>query len=458
MKLIYNVEDKPKFGQVLIFGLQQLLAIIAATIVVPMLVNNYGAVNLNMDMSAALFGAGIGTLVYILFTRRKSPVFLGSSFAFLSAMYSATVFGFFGIIIGAFLAGLVYVVIAVLIKFVGTKWLSKLLPPVVIGPTVTLIGLSLAGSAITDFTKASATGEAYSLIAIVCALVTVAVTVLISTKAKGMPKLIPFILGILAGYIVATIFTVIGNATGQDALKIIDFTAFTNNFSTVTVESFIHVPKFAFVEAINEITSGNFSFSWANLASIALLYMPVALVVFAEHVADHKNLGSIIGRDLLGEKPGLARTLLGDGVGSMAGALFGCCPNTTYGESIGCVAVTGNASVVTIICTACFAVLLSFFSPFVAFVNTIPSCVFGGICVVLYGYIAVSGLKMIKKVDLEQSRNLFVVSVILITGIGGLVLNFGSVQITGIATALILGILTNVLLKRKGETDEDSSL
>ncbi len=447
MKLIYDVKDKPKFGQLIIFAFQQMLAIMAATLVVPVIVNGSGAVNLEMDPAAALFGAGVGTIVYILFTKANSPVFLGSSFAFLSAMCAATAFGYLGIILGAVFAGLVYVAIALVIKFAGTKWVSKLMPPVIIGPTVALIGLSLAGNAISDLTKSSATGETYNLIAILCGLVTLAVTMLCSTYGKKMARLIPFIIGILAGYAVATVFTLIGNATGIEMLKIIDFSPITAIFSDFSIDTIFHFPKFAFLEAAKEVSG----FDWANLGSLAILYVPVAFVVFAEHIADHKNLSSIIGRDLVEGKPGLSRTLLGDGVGSMAGAFFGSCPNTTYGESIGCVAITRNASVYTIITAAIGSILLAFFSPFVAFVNSIPSCVMGGICVALYGFIAVSGLKMFKKVDLDKNKNLFVVSTILVTGIGGLSLNFGKLTITSIATALILGILVNAMLSKKAE-------
>ena len=448
MKLIYNVEDKPKFNQLIVFAFQQLLAIITATIVVPILVNAYGAVNLEMDPAAALLGAGVGTFVYQFFTKGKSPVFLGSSFTFLPSMYAATVFGYFGIILGAFFAGLVYVVIALIIKAVGSGWLNKLMPTVVIGPTVALIGLCLAGNAVADLTKSSASGEAYSLAAIVCGLFTFGVTIWVSAKGKGFAKLIPFIIGILSGYALASVFTLIGSIAGIDALKIVDYTALVNNFSTINLGTFFHMPKFAFVEAFKEITGGNFATTLADFGTLTLLYAPVALVVFAEHVADHKNISSIIERDLLAD-PGLDKTLLGDGVGSIAGAFFGCCPNITYGESVGCVAITRNASVVTIRTAALLAILLAFFSPFVAFVNTIPSCVLGGICVALYGFIAVSGLKMIQTVDLNKEHNLFVVSSILVLGIGGFVLDFGALQVTSIAASLIVGIIVNQLLKEK---------
>lgn len=437
MNLIYGIKDKPKFAQLIVFALQQMLAIMAATLVVPVLVNANGVQNLEMDIAAALLGAGMGTGVYIAFTKAKSPVFLGSSFAFLSAMYSATAFGYFGIIVGAILAGLVYVVIAIAIKAFGTRWIDKLMPPIIIGPTVAIIGLSLAGSAISDLTNV--TSGSYSLIHILCGLVTLLVVVVCSTFGKKMAKLIPFIIGILSGYAFAAILTIIGNATNCDALKVLDVSALTAlDFSSI--DGWIHVPQFAFLKAAQE------TFDWANLGAIAVLYMPVAFVVFAEHIADHKNLSSIIGQDLVSGEPGLARTLLGDGVGSMVGAFFGSCPNTTYGESIGCVAITRNASVITIATAALGCVVLSFFAPFVAFVNSIPGCVMGGVCITLYGFIAVSGLRMFKHIDLDKNRNLFVVATILITGIGGLTLKFGQITITNIATALILGILVNTVL------------
>ena len=443
MKMIYNVKDKPKFGQLIVFAFQQLLAIMAATIAVPMIVGN------GMSTSAALFGAGIGTLVYVLFTKKKSPVFLGSSFAFLGSMATAFAgavtagLGYLGLIFGAIFAGLVYVVIAIIVKVAGVKWISKIMPAVVIGPIVAIIGLSLAGNAIGDLQKSNLEGGS-SYVAIICGLITLAVVMLCSVYGKKMARLIPFIIGILAGYIAATIFYFIGKATGNAALMVIDYSALTNNFSTISLSSFIAVPDFSFLKAFGAFAD----LTPAYIGTIAVAYIPVAFVVFAEHIADHKNLSSIIEHDLL-EDPGLSRTLLGDGIGSMAGAFFGGCPNTTYGESIGCVAITKNASVNTIIVTACEAILISFIAPFVAFLSTIPSCVMGGVCIALYGFIAVSGLKMLQKVDLDDNRNLFTASVILITGVGGLVLTFGQITLTTVACALILGILTNVMLGRK---------
>ena len=459
-KLVYGIHDKPKFGSMLVFAFQQVLAILAATILVPAIIGN------GMSQSAALFGAGVGTLVYQLFTKFRSPVFLGSSFAFIGSMLAAfggaasASAGYAGLIVGAVFAGLVYVVIAIIVKFAGVAWINKLMPTVVIGPTVALIGLSLAVNAVNDLTvgkvmvekveqviqdgaivdQTSMVSGCSPYVALICGLVTLFSIFAFSVYGKKMAKLIPFILGILVGYIVASVFTVIGIATDNVLLQVINFAA----FKEMTIFA---VPEFTFLEAFKGIKEINGTF----IATVAVAYVPVAFVVFAEHIADHKNLSSIIGSDLL-ENPGLHRTLLGDGVGSMAGAFFGGCPNTTYGESVGCVAITRNASVVTITTTAIMCMVISFFGPFVTFLSSIPNCVMGGVCIALYGFIAVSGLKMIQQVDLGDNRNLFVVASILIPGIGGLSVSFGKVTITTIACALILGIVTNILLNKLGKS------
>ncbi len=443
MKLIYNVKDKPKFGQIIVFAFQQLLAILAATIAVPSIIGN------GMSQSAALFGAGVGTIIYLLFTKFRSPVFLGSSFAFIGSMFAAfggaasEAIGHAGLIIGALFAGLVYVIIAIVVKLAGVQWINKLMPAVVIGPTVAIIGLSLAGNAVGDVLKfATNEGGTYVMnphgwVGFICALVTLFTVVICSVYGKKMLKLIPFIIGILAGYAVAAIFTVIGIKTGNANLMVIDFSLF-NNMQWY--------PDFTFMKGLDGFKAIDAKY----IATLAVAYVPVAFVVFAEHIADHKNLSTIIEKDLTVD-PGLHRTLLGDGVGSVVGAVFGGCPNTTYGESVGCVAITKNASVITILATAIFAIAASFFAPFVTFLATIPSCVMGGVCITLYGFIAVSGLKMIQNVDLEENSNLFVVSVILITGIGGMAIKIGQVTITSIACALIMGIITNILLSKKSE-------
>ena len=471
--LIYDIHDKPKFGNMLIFALQQLLAILAATIAVPTIIG------VPTQIPAAIFGAGVGTLVYQLFTRFKSPVFLGSSFAFLSSLSVALMYGYCGIVLGSVVAGLVYVVIAIIIHFVGTSWVAKLMPPVIIGPTVTLIGLSLAGAAMGDIVKANSSDlfGSYNLVGLLCGLVTFFTVVLCSTQKRyTMPRLIPFILGIGAGYIVASIFTAIGLAADVDYLKIINWSPIVNNFvdeagDFTGIAAFFNFPDFALVEAIKELISGDISWeilaatkgkatliTLGGVAEVIIAFLPVALVVFAEHIADHKNLSTIIEKDLI-EDPGLDKTLLGDGVGSIAGTMFGICPNTTYGESVGCVAITRNASIATITTTAFMCILLSFISPIMALLQTIPSCVMGGVCLTLYGFIAVSGLKMFKELDLNESKNLFVVSAILISGIGGLTIQIPyalaesgavakTIQVTAIATALIIGIVTNFVLTK----------
>ena len=366
-------------------------------------------------------------------------------FAAFGGAASAAV-GYAGLLMGAAFAGLVYVIIAILVKAFGVKWVNKLMPAVVIGPTVAIIGLSLAGNAIGDaLSGASLVDSTYVMglkgwVSLICALVTLFTVIFFSVKGKKMFKLIPFILGIVAGYIVALIFTLIGNSTGNADLQILNFAAF---------ENMKWIPDFSFLKAFE----GFKDVKGEYIATIAVAYIPVAFVVFAEHIADHKNLSSIIGQDLL-EEPGLHRTLLGDGIGSIAGAFFGGCPNTTYGESIGCVAITGNASVITILATAILAIAASFFGPFVTFLSTIPSCVMGGVCITLYGFIAVSGLKMLQPVDLNDNRNLFTASVILIAGIGGMQLGIGSVTLTKIACALILGIIVNLVFNRSKKEDK----
>lgn len=461
MKLIYGVKDKPKFGQLIIFSLQQLLAIMTATLVVPVIIGN------GMSSAAALFGAGVGTIVYLLFTLFRSPVFLGSSFAFIGSMSAAFAggvsmsLGYLGLIIGAVFAGLVYVVIAIVVKLVGVKWINKLMPPVVIGPTVAVIGLSLASNATGDavsggLKNAAGASVCSPLIALICAIVTLLTVIICSTYGKKMAKLIPFVIGIGAGYLCATVFTVIGNLADVDALKVINFGVFSSLLDNgkVALSTFFAVPDFTFLTALG----GFKELSPAYIGTLAVAYIPVAFVVFAEHIADHENISTIIETNLL-ENPGLHRTLLGDGVGSMVGAIFGGCPNTTYGESIGCVAITRNASVYSILGAAIGAIIISFLTPFVAFVNSIPSCVMGGVCMALYGFIAVSGLKMLSGIDLGENRNLFVVSTILVAGIGGLSVSFGKITLTAVATALILGIIVNAILSNKkeksGSTAED---
>lgn len=468
MEMVYKVNDRPPLGKAFVYALQQMLAILAATILVPAIINSSDLllelkIQPQMSQAAALFGAGVGTLVYQLFTKFKSPVFLGSSFAFIGSMLAAfagattVALGYVGLLIGAILAGLVYVVLALIVKFCGTNWIKKLMPPVVIGPTVAIIGLSLAGNAIGSVMSVSIPdgGSAYplnmsSFIGITCGLVALFATIITSVYGGKNLKLIPFIIGIGAGYLVATLFTVFGYHIGHnDTFMVINFAAF---------KEMQWLPDFAFIKAFGGFKDLNGTY----LGTIAVAYIPVAFVVFAEHLADHKNISSIIGSDLL-EDPGLDKTLLGDGIGSMAGAFFGGCPNTTYGESVGCVAITKNASVFTITLTAIICIVSAFIAPFVTLLGSIPACVINGICIALYGFIAVSGLKMVQKVDLEDSANLFTVSAILIAGIGGFALTYKGITLTEVACALILGIIVNYVChlgkgkKKATETVEEAN-
>ena len=451
MKLIYKVEDKPQFHQLVIFAFQQLLAIMAATIAVPLIIKN------GMNTAAALFGAGVGTLVYVAFTRKKSPVFLGSSFAFIGSMSAAFAgassmeVGYVGLILGAVFAGLVYVLIALFIERIGVDWVNHIMPPVVIGPTVAIIGLSLAANAVGDLQTSSLTGERTQF-AVLVGIVALLGVMLASTYGKSHAKMIPFIIGILAGYIVAAILTFIGVQTGYKPMQILNYQPIVDLFANgISFSTFFKIPDFTFLTALDGLKDVDLGY----IGTVAVAYIPVSFVVFAEHIADHKNISSIIEKDLLTD-PGLDRTLLGDGVGSIVGAFFGGCPNTTYGESVACVAITKNASVLTIIGAAIECILISFFTPFVTFISTIPACVMGGVCMALYGFIAVSGLKMVQKIDLDHNKNLFVISSILISGIGGLSLSFGKITITSVACALILGIIVNKLLSKEPENTEEN--
>ena len=450
MQLTYGIKDRPKFGKNLVFAFQQMIAIMAATLLVPILVSSVG---LKCDPAAALFGAGAGSIVYLLFTRFKSPVFLGSSFTFLGALQAAATqnYGYWGLIIGVTFAGLVYVIIALVIKFVGAGWIKKLLPHVIIGPVLAIIGLSLSGTA--GSWMMTNGGANYSLWYILVGLVTFIAIVIASVKGKGMVKLIPFIVGIGAGLVFAIIITLFGYVNDSAFcmnMRIVDFTPIKDCFSPIRFQSFFDYPKFTFLEAIR--TNGQYTLDGAAVGNLAVLFVPIAVVELAQHISDHENLSSIVEKDLL-EDPGLHNTLLGDGVGSIVGSFFGGCANTTYGESISCVALSKDASTSTILLTGVMCMVVSFISPFVAIINMLPKCVMGGACIAMYGFISVSGLQMLKDVDLSDNRNLYPVAAILVIGIGGVVLNFGKnaitggalIQVTSLALAMFVGIIVNAI-------------
>ncbi len=474
--LEYDVQQKPPFGKNLVFAFQQMIAIMAATLLVPIIVSGteiaytvndvkYVA-NLYCDPAAAFFGAGIGTIVYLLFTRFKSPVFLGSSFTFLSALCAAATqnFGYWGLIIGVFFAGLVYVVIAIIIKLVSSDWIKKLLPHVIIGPILAIIGLSLSSTAGSWMMQNG--GSSYNLWYVFVGLFTFVAIVVASIKGGKGIKLIPFIVGIGAGLVLALIITGFGYINDSAfcmSMRIVDFTPIVNCFNPIRFTSFFDYPKFTFLQAITQkgleyvaedgsTITREFLLDGAAIGNLAVLFVPIAVVELAQHISDHENLSSIVNRDLL-DDPGLHNTLLGDGVGSMVGAFFGGAANTTYGESISCVALSKDASTFTILTTGILCMVVSFISPFVAIINMLPKCVMGGACIAMYGFISVSGLQMLKDVDLSDNRNLYPVAAILVIGIGGVTLDFGMnpltntpyVQITSLALAMIVGIVVNLI-------------
>ncbi len=455
MKLIYGIKDRPSFGKNLVFAFQQMIAIMAATLLVPIVVSQTG---LYCDPAAALFGAGAGTIVYLLFTRFKSPVFLGSSFTFLGALTAAATqnYGYWGLIIGVGFAGLVYAVIALIIKLVGSGWIRKLLPHVIIGPVLAIIGLSLSGTAGSWMMRNG--GETYGLWYVLVGLVTFVAIVVASVKGSKSIRLIPFIVGIGAGLVFAILLTCIGLLADYKAMQIVDFTPIKECFSPIRFQSFFDYPKFTFLEALNQGVTEQLN--GAAIGNLAVLFVPIAVVELAQHISDHENLSSIVEKELL-EDPGLHNTLLGDGVGSMVGAFFGGCANTTYGESISCVALSKNGSTYTILVTAIMCMVVSFISPFVALINMVPKCVMGGACIAMYGFISVSGLQMLKDVDLGDHRNLYPAAAILVIGIGGVTLDFGTndltggalVQITSLALAMIVGIVVN-FITHSGKNNE----
>ena len=441
MELLYRVKDKPPFGRVIVFALQQLLSILAGTVTLPIIVGH------GMSQSAALFGACVGTLLYLSITKFKSPVFLGSSFTYLGSMSAAfagaatAAIGYVGVIIGAILGGLVYVILSIIVRFTGTNWVGKLMPPVIIGPTVAIIALTLAPGAVTNLGVGDVVVNGESANYYLCLFIGLSafvIVVICSIFGKKTIKLIPFIFGIFSAYIIALIFTLIGRSTNNIQLMVINFD---------TLNNITWVPDFSFLKAFQGIK--DFSNGLQNFGDyfslIAVTYIPVAFAVFAEHIADHKNISYIIQHDLLTD-PGLSRTLMGDGVGSMVGAFFGGCPNTTYGESISCVAFSKNASVITIVASCFIGIAISFIGPVMTFLRTIPTCIIGGISIALYGFIAISGFRMLKEVDLTNQKNIFVIAIIFIFGIGGMVIRIKHVEFSPVATALIAGVLVNLLV------------
>ncbi len=413
-KLVLDVHEKPKSIIAWLFmSLQHVFAMFGATVLVPLMTG--------LPVGVTLVASGVGTLIYILCTKAKSPVFLGSSFAFIIAIQNATVIlpdeskDFSAAYFGLMAVGIVYVVVGIIIKFVGSGWLEKLLPPVVVGPMIMIIGLILADKAIG---KAGLLGGG-DLISPLIALITFSVIVVISIYAKGILKIIPFLVAIIVGYLVSLAFGVV------DLVE--EFAG---------VQAFV-IPDFSFV--------GTYKFD----LSAVLVFIPIAFVTIAEHIGNHTVLGQVIGRDLI-KDPGLDNTLLGDGIATFVSAAIGGPANTTYGENTGVVAMTKVASVWVTGLAAIFAILLGFFGYVQAFILSIPDGVLGGITIVLYGLIAGNGVKVLveERVNLSNMKNLIIVGAMLVIGLGGASINLGPVvSLSGMSLAALIGILLNVILR-----------
>ena len=423
-KMLYDVNEKPPIAKWIILALQHVFAMFGATILVPILVNS-AAGEVVLTIPVALVTSGIGTLIYILCTKGKSPVYLGSSFAFIAPLAAAFVKGgISGAMTGVMAVGLIYVIFAIIIKFAGKNWLDKILPPVVIGPMIMIIGLGLAPSAISQI--GLGTGVDIDWRGVIVAVVTFLTTAIVMVRAKGFIKIIPFLIGIVTGYILAII------------LGMVDFTP-------VLEASFFSMPSFV-------IPFVSYMPNFSALLTIA----PIALVTMAEHIGDHTALGTIIGKDLL-KDPGLDRTLLGDGIATFVAGLFGGPANTTYGENTSVVGMTKVASVWVIGLAAIFAICLGFLGKFTALVSTIPNPVLGGVSLLLYGFIAVNGLKVLiqNQIDFGKSKNVVVASSMLVLGLGGAAISIVSgdlsITISGMSLAAIVGILLNLFLPAEKE-------
>ena len=442
--MLYDVDEMPPVGQSIILALQHVFAMFGATVLVPILVNaaikGAGVEGQALSIAVALVTAGIGTLIYIACTRAKSPVFLGSSFAFISPVAAAYIAGaskggglaggLSGALTGIMIIGIIYVIVSIIIKIAGKEWIDKLLPPIVIGPMIMIIGLGLASSAVGNIFDTTIKVKGIEWKGPVVALITFLTTALVMTKAKGFFKIIPFLVGIVVGYISSCMLGLV-------------------NFDAIKTAAWFQVPTFHIP----------FVHYKPNLL-IALTMAPIALVTMAEHIGDHKALSTIIDKDLL-KDPGLDNTLMGDGLATFVAGLLGGPANTTYGENTSVVGMTKNASVKVIGMAAIFAIILGFLGKFTALVQTIPNPVLGGVCLLLYGFIAVNGLKVLieNKTDFSKNKNIIIASAMLVLGLGGAAFSIATgkglaVEISGMSLAAIAGILLNLLID---EEDDDIS-
>ena len=418
--MLYNINDKLPTRRLIVAALQQVIACFVATVLIPQICG--------LPIAPAMFGAGIGTLIYQLCTRGQSPMFISSSGAFVAAVIGALALGsapnYTAVLIGGAIVCIVYCIIGLAINHFGTDWINKLLPPVVIGPIVAVIGLNLATFIPTYF---QVNGQ-YSLLGFGLGMLTLLITALISHYGKGFIKNLPFLFAILIVYCFAAILTLCG-------IPIIDFTAFKGI-------RLIQVPDFAFLH-LNH-------FNWSLLPQVLLLFLPLSLVTFSEHTSDHKALSAVINKDLT-QEPGLGNTLIGDGVATLFGCFFAGLPNTSYGESVGTTGFSRICSKYVITLAAVIMGVAAFFGPLQAFLVSIPSCIFGGCAAVLYGYITLSGIRTIKdnNIDLNNNKNITILASVLTLGVSGAVCNFGIVSIGTTALAMIVGIILNLILKEK---------
>lgn len=421
--MLYNINDRLPAKRLIVAALQQVIACFVATILIPQICG--------VPIAPAMVGAGIGTLVYQFFTRSQSPMFISSSGAFVAAVMGALALGtapnFTAVAIGGIIVGVVYCVIGGIINHFGTDWINKLLPPVVIGPVVAVIGLNLATFLPTYF---QVNGQ-YSLIGFGFGMLTLIITALISHYGKGFIKNLPFLFAILIVYVIASITTAIHN------IPLVNFDAFDN----------VHVfamPDFSFFHI--DFTT----FDWKLLPQILLLFLPLSLVTFSEHISDHKALSAVIGTDLT-EYPGLGNTVIGDGIASTVGCFIGALPNTSYGESVGTTGFSKICSKHVIRLAAIIMAIAGFFGPLQAFLVSIPSCIFGGCAAILYGYITLSGIRTIKdsEIDLNNNKNVIILASILTLGVSGVICNFGIISFGTTALAMIVGIALNMILKEE---------
>lgn len=413
-ELLLDTHEKPTFTKGLLLSFQHIFAMFGATILVPLI--------LGLPVSVALFASGIGTLIYQVLTQFKVPVYLGSSFAYIGAMQIA--FEQMGGDIsaaqtGIMLTGLGYVILAGLIAVFGSKWLDRLMPPIVIGPMIMVIGLGLSATAVQNAGMMIGGDWRH----VVVALITFLVTAFVNTKAKGFLKIIPFLVGVVAGYIAAM------------AIGIVDFTP-------VAEANWFALPEFYLPFETESFNAYQLYFGPETWAIV-----PLVLVTAAEHIGDHAVLGEICGKDFI-NNPGLKRTLMGDGLATTVSALFGGPANTTYGENVGVIGMTRIASVSVVRNAAVLAIGLSFLGKFTALISTIPNAVLGGMSIILYGVIASSGLKVMieDQTDFNQSRNLIIASAMLVIGLGGATLDLSILTLSGTVLSAIVGMTLNLIL------------